>query len=493
MSTRPPPVLRELPQKSEEWLAFREMLGGYFGSQSGGVSGSNVMSYVGLSPYPKSSPQKRYAYATGTDYDDFTGNDSTKYGEYYEERGRLISSAVLGAEIRTYGFFQCQCRRFLGVSLDGLIDPLDIYATEPTDGTSKLIHSGPLVWENKCSDKELKPCPEISHIGQIMCQMYVMQASAGILTAWCRDAVRLWLVFFSPEFWRWVLFRVDLMTQHIQRRVPVEATNFFFPWLLNPPLSFGPNSSCADWLRFLWFNYKMEGARVDLAEPVHGPSLNQIDLQHELQSLGLVQGRAPLDDPNPNRYWCNAVPCGEETDIDPAATAKTDPALLYLPPKPRIYQIYTYTRAITHHDRLATHTPACLEDQTDPNWFRANFPSVAARASALLDFPYDSLLRDSDGLPPLLPEFCGSAEHDVKIDHLFITRIVQSAPPVLYTHFPFTVEETHLLTLALQTRRIRDQERTIAQARSSSSRLPPSKRAKTLKNQHEITKFFATK
>jgi hypothetical protein len=470
------------------------MLGDYFDSESGGVSGSNLASYVALAPYPKSSPQKRYAYATGTDFDEFTGNDRTKYGEYYEERGRLITSAVFGAEIRTYGFFQCQCRRFLGVSLDGLMDPVDIYASEPHPlGVTrpKLIHSGPLVWENKCSPDTLKPCPEIPHILQIMCQMYVMQASAGILTAWCRDAVRLWFISFCPELWRWVLFRVDLMTQHIKRRVPVEPTNFFFPWLLNPPHSFGPNSSCADWLRFLWFNYKMSDTRVELAEPVHGPTLNQTDLQFELHSLGLVQGRAPPDTPDPNQYWCNAV--SEDTDIASTATAQTDPALLYLPPKPRIYQIYTYTRAITPQDRLAVHTPACLEDQTDPNWFRANFPSVPARATALLNFPYDTLLRDSDGLPPLLPELRGAGDGDVKIEHLFITKIVQHTPPIVYTNVPFTPEETQQLALALQKRRARQLERNTAQVRSSSSKLPPSKRAKVVKNQREITQFFVTK
>jgi hypothetical protein len=346
----PAPQLYTDPQKSLRWLARRTML-------TASPAGPNV----GLSPYRDAHPVRRYEIMTGAVADEFRGNDASRYGEQYEPRIRAIISAVLGVNIDEWGLFRDRLRRHLSVSPDGETPSLR-FRGHDEHGVAFDWVLGKLVTEMKASPKHKYDTPRIPHITQTQLQLEVMRRTWGTLNYWRRDCVRVWLMRHDRYgFVRWMMRRLDLMYEHVMRRVPVTAENPYFAYILPPEARFPPfGRTVADWVAREWFD-------VDYVGDVHTiagrrPVISMDEWRAELVSLGMSE-----------EQWRARYP-------DTEAHAG-DGGQLAVPPRPEIYQVYSFLREVPPEedvfgdvDKVADHDPA------DRVWFEDEFPGITAGA-----------------------------------------------------------------------------------------------------------------
>lgn len=376
---RPAPQLYNDPQKSPEWLARRT-------EQTASPCAANI----GLSPYEQ-RPADRWAIMAGLAVDDFRGNVHTEYGERYEPRVRAICRAMLGpaATIDEWGMFRDRYRRHLGISPDGETNALRIVGSIPSTGERIDWRVGKMMVEIKTSRAHFYPVPRVSHVAQLQLQMYVMNRAWGILHYWSRDRTRAWMMQFDRwGFARWMMLRLDLMHEHVVRRVPVTADNPFFndhwrdaPW-------YRGGGHVADWLQARWFgaeHTRCAPGEPDLDLPLLRPPISSDAWAAELRSLEITP-----------EQWDERYPDSAPRLGGPAV----DVAFHATPPKPRIYLIYEYERPVPGCE-IEFEDDRCVVDQPEDNrqWFADAFPHVSRWAEAQRDVSAEHAL-----MPRLLIE-----------------------------------------------------------------------------------------
>jgi hypothetical protein len=426
-----PGLLYTFPQKSAAWRALRTLIGAIPDDSSSSavasantaiiprkncsISGSNVAAWVGLSPYQDTSPMAMWARGVGIAEQRVVGNDDTDYGEKYEDRVRRITQAVLGCEIKEYGLFRSAEYPFLAVSLDGETQALRLSGVTdalPAYSDRFVVDEGPLIVEIKTSKRGLKPCPLVPHICQSMLQMYMRGRTAAFLPSWSADQIRIFFVEYSADFMRWMLMRCLLAHLHVEREVPILDDNRFFPWLIYPGGRHFPGATVSDYLSVQWFNWiGVEGA--------HPPTprltpLTYADWARELKSLGLDAVKGTPEVP------CAHIPSWKDLLVVPGAP--NDPALSYLPPRPRIWLVYNFARRRPMREIDALQ-PAEVQAQSEPAWFRAHFPHISVLADRLAQHDYDYGPRDEDGMPSmtLTNHYDGHGPENTHMRHLFVT------------------------------------------------------------------------
>jgi len=374
----PPPFVLERPQlyndpqKSLEWLARRT-------EQTASPAAANV----GLSPYPRADPETRYCEMAGIKYNPFCGNIYTEYGNRYENRVRTICRAALHTErklgaaaapaIVEWGMFRDRRRRHLGISPDGESVALRIRGTLD-DGRAIDWTLGKLMVEIKTSREHAYPAPRIPHMTQLQLQMHVMGRHWGLLHYWSRDTTRIWLVRHDRwGFCAWMMRRLDLMHEHVERRVAVTADN---PWFAHRTRPVGarrypgaPPATVADFLQQDWYESAKHTGR-----PLR-PALTRDDWLAELTALGMTEAQ-----------WAAAYP-----DTVPRAN---DAGMRATPPQPEAYLIYEFARPLRMSDIEFTDERCVPDVDTDDiGWFCERFPPVSAWAREARLAPADPAVR----------------------------------------------------------------------------------------------------
>ena len=387
------PQLYNDPQKSIEWLARRT-------EQTASPAAANV----GLSPYPRADPVTRWREMAGIEDNPFRGNIHTDYGNRYEDRVRAICRAMLHTEralgaaaapaIVEWGMFRDRVRRFQGISPDGESVALRIVGTLD-DGRAIDWTLGKLMVEIKTSRAHAYETPRVCHMTQIQFQMQVTGRHWGILHYWSRDYTRAWLVRHDRwGFCKWIMRRLDLMHEHVVRRVPVLDTNPWFAYRTRPVGARrwpgAPPATVADWLQREWYD---DARRT--GEPLRAP-LTLADWLTELRLLGMSEAE-----------WAARYP-----DTVPRAD---DAGMLAVPPQPEAYQIYGYERPLAMRDIEFT-DERCVPDVAADNmeWYCDEFPSCAEWAEQVRGRPPPPGVR--------MPRLC--------IDHVYAAPEHDEPPPV---------------------------------------------------------------
>jgi hypothetical protein len=316
--------------------------------------------------------------------DDFAGNVYTAYGERYEARVRAIGRAVLGCRIDEWGMFRDRVRRHLAISPDGETNALRVLGTLD-DGTCVDWTLGKLMWEIKTSRNHAYETPRIPHIAQLQLQLHVMGRHWGVLHYWSRDHTRAWLMRHDRfGFVLWMMRRLDLMHEHVVRRVPVVASNPFFAYRWHNGRRM---QTVADFLQAEWYDVAAAGAPLR-------PRLTAAQWCDELAALGMTP--AEWDARYPDTAW-----------------SPLDAGTLALPPRPEMYLIYEYQRAVPADEAEWDDDRTVVDhDEADGAWFAAAFPPVAEWAAAQRD-----PRPPSDVLPPrmcrlLIDEVLAAPQHD---------------------------------------------------------------------------------
>ncbi len=348
-----PPKYFPYAQGSSEWLEIRGKVK---------QTASRIAAYCGLSPpYAKcqSTPQFRYRADTGTllegESDYVESTEPMKYGQRYEDRGRIIFNQLFKPlHSDEYGFFQDGERLDMGMSPDGLtnavkmvvqmecqlsldeynaLDPRENQKYEPYE-----IELGQCAVEHKSSMAGLKHNPQVPHIVQLTEQMWTMGYSYGFLFYWSDDKVRIWFVPYHEGFMHWILRRLELYNWHMRNKIRIQGDNPYFRWKRN---SEKPDTarfnSVADFLDSYWFapedwKYKPHRKLGDYIDPATWPA-DLADSQYAPKGYSLDDTGQYQVPPKPDIYLIYEQPtplpgCPHEKSLYPRDLPETHPWFL---------------------------------------------------------------------------------------------------------------------------------------------------------------------
>jgi len=430
-------------QKWWKWLAGRTE---QTASSCAPKIGMCLYAFVRACPYGDSHPHWQWRLAVGISRSQFAGSDDTRYGETYEDRVRQIAQRVLQTmraeaesealeqlEITEYGLFRSALFAWMGISPDGITNAVRVSGMQPhwDVQTQKWVRrpfsvvAGKAMFEVKCSRMHEYEHPQVGHLVQVMMQMYVTQRRFTVMHYWSRDRMRMFLVEFSPDMWRWMERRMILFHEHVVRRVPlfdedervwpVEGSAPYFDWLLNTekgPLAWG--NRLGNYCKDMWF---WRSKQIYHGRQLRAP-LTLADWEHSLARLGMTHEQyVAVPGYARNAPVITVDPATGVRQMEPSVDAHM------VPPRPAIYEIYRFQRPVPAEEQDLMQPEEWIKpvDASNREFFEREYPHISEY------YQYQMQQFDERELPdaPLRPPWHedAPADADLIMDRLYVERL----------------------------------------------------------------------